>query len=178
MTKNNWFTDSQNKAFQILKELNLLKTPIDVFEVASRLGISIVEQDLDDDVSGFLVRKDNKNIIGLNRNQHVVRQRFTVSHEIGHFSLHVEKPLFVDFFKGSKLYRSTTQPSDRQMEKEANAFAASLLMPKPLLKKELGKLSEDISYEKKLKTLSDLFRVSQQAMDYRLKSLGYYDYGF
>ncbi len=155
-----------------------MERPVDSEKLANMLGISIEYQDLDDEVSGFLVRKDNKNIIGVNENHHKVRRRFTISHEIGHYILHVDEPLFVDYYKGSKLFRSNNRPNNYRVEKEANQFAASLLMPKSLIQLELDKLSDNMEYDDKIYELSRLFQVSQQAMDYRLKSLGYYDYGF
>lgn len=177
MMMNNSFATIENLALKLLQSYDLLTTPIDVRKVASKLDIQILEQDLDDDVSGFLVRKDNKNVIGLNNNQHDVRQRFTISHEIGHFKIHVSESLFVDYYKGSRLYRSSNHSNDFKAEREANVFAAALLMPEPLIIDKLKSLPDDISYERKLKHLSSIFVVSQQAMDFRLKSLGLYDYG-
>ena len=167
-----------NISFKLLEDNKLMKLPINVEKLASKLGISIEFQDLDDNVSGFLVKKDVKNIIGINENHHPVRRRFTISHEIGHYILHVTQPLFVDFYKGSMLYRSNHKSKNYKIEKEANQFAASLLMPKQLIEKELLKLSNSLDYEDKIYELSHTFQVSKQAMDFRLKSLGYYDYGF
>lgn len=162
----------------VLNDLNLMSAPIDVEKLARKLGISIEHQDLDDSVSGFLVKKDDKNIIGLNENHHNVRKRFTISHEIGHFTLHVDTPLFVDFYKGSMLYRTNHKKQDYKMEKEANSFAAALLMPQVLISYEISEMSDEMDYDTKLLELSQKFEVSQQAMDFRLKTLGYYDYGF
>ena len=78
----------------------------------------------------------------------------------------------------NKLYRSNTKPNNPLIEKQANFFAAALLMPKVLIKKKVGELKESLPYDDKLIHLADMFQVSNQAMDYRLKSLGYYDYGF
>ena len=168
----------ENLSLNLLSEFGLLKCPINLDKLASKLNIRIEYQDLDDEVSGFLVKKESKNIIGVNEYHHPVRQRFTIAHEIGHYKLHVNQPLFIDYYKGSILYRSNNKPKNYIMEKEANQFAASLLMPKKLIEEQLSKLPEDMDYEDKLYELSQVFKVSKQAMDYRLKSLGYYDYGF
>lgn len=168
----------ENKSEEVLKSFDLLKTPVNVERLAKKLNISIEHKDLDDSVSGFLVKKEGKTIIGLNIYHHEVRKRFTISHEIGHYFLHTQTPLFVDYYKGPMLYRSNQIPQNYRMEKEANAFAAALLMPKKLIAIELSKLAEGLDYENKLFKLSDTFKVSTQAMDYRLKSLGHYDYGF
>ncbi|MEO9504904.1 MAG: ImmA/IrrE family metallo-endopeptidase [Maribacter dokdonensis] len=155
-----------------------MKAPVNVESLAEALSISIEHQDLDDSVSGFLVKKDGRNIIGLNQRHPEVRKRFTISHEIGHFKLHVDTPLFVDFYKGSMLYRTNHKRQDYKMEKEANTFAAALLMPQSLISNEISKMSDDMDYDSKLLLLSQKFEVSQQAMDFRLKTLGHYDYGF
>eukprot|EP00919_Chromeraceae_sp_WS-2016_P063152 GHVR01149411.1.p1 GENE.GHVR01149411.1~~GHVR01149411.1.p1 ORF type:complete len:175 (-),score=21.21 GHVR01149411.1:145-669(-) len=168
----------EKKAEAVILDTVSLKAPVDVYEIASIMDIDIVNQDLDDDISGFLVRKNGKNVIGLNQNQHEVRQRFTISHELGHYYLHINQHLFVDYYKGSKLFRGNNQSYDYNMEREANAFAAALLMPKKLIKQELKSISEELSYEEKLEIMGSVFKVSKQAMDYRLKTLGYYDYGF
>lgn len=171
-----------------LLKYKLMDTPINLSSLAKKMKIKIEHQDLSDDVSGFLLKKDGKNIIGVNENHPAVRRRFTVAHEIGHYKLHnVESPIFVDYFyRGSmlrtkeseKIYRSTHKSNNPAMEKQANFFAANILMPKKLIQYEIEKLNDSLSYDDKLYKLSDVFEVSTQAMDYRLKSLGYYDYGF
>ncbi len=177
----------ESKAKEILNKFDLMNSPIDVEELSLKLNVKIEEQNLDDGISGFLVKKKDKNIIGLNIFHPEVRQRFTIAHEIGHLILHRETPLFVDYYKGSminqsenkKLYRRDKGSyHNHKHEKEANAFAASLLMPKILIKKELNKLNDNFEYDEIVNKLSRKFIVSSQAMDYRLKSLGYYDYGF
>ncbi|MDY8136919.1 ImmA/IrrE family metallo-endopeptidase [Aquimarina sp. 2201CG5-10] len=175
-------------ANDVLINYSLMKAPVDLNKLAKKLKIIIEPQDLSDDISGFLLKKDNKTIIGLNKNHPEVRKRFTISHEIGHYKLHnVESPLFVDYFyRGSmlrtkeseKIYRSNHKSNNPLMEKQANFFAASILMPRKLIQDEIEKLNDNLTYDDKLYRLSDIFQVSTQAMDYRLKALGYYDYGF
>lgn len=181
------FNQIENIANNTLIEFNLLKAPIDLEKLAKKLKISIEEQDLDNDISGFLLKKEGNTIIGLNEYHPKVRKRFTIAHEIGHFKLHeVESPLFVDYFykgsmlrpKDSKIYRSKSNSNNPIMEKEANFFAANLLMPKSLVKTHIEDLNDNLSYDDKLTKLAEIFQVSPMAMDYRLKSLGYYDYGF
>lgn len=168
----------ENISTNLLLKHDLLKVPINVDKVASKLNINIVYEKLDDSVSGFLVKKEGKTVIGLNQEHHEVRNRFTISHEVGHFILHVDQPLFIDYYKGSKLYRSNKNVENYKIEKQANSFAAALLMPKKLIKIEIFKLSDNLEYAEKLHSLSLKFKVSTQAMDYRLKFLGHYDYGF
>lgn len=182
------FNQIESIANRTLMDFDLLEAPVDLRRLAKKLNVSIEEKDLDNDISGFLLKKEGKTIIGLNNNHPNVRKRFTIAHEIGHYKLHnVESPLFVDYFyKGSmlrskesnKIYRSTHNSNNPLMEKEANYFAANLLMPKMLVKIQIDELDDNMSYDDKLIKLADIFQVSEIAMDYRLKSLGYYDYGF
>ncbi|OMP31908.1 ImmA/IrrE family metallo-endopeptidase [Mangrovimonas sp. DI 80] len=182
------YSQIERLAYETLLNFNLLQAPIDLYDLANKLSISIESQFLDNDISGFLLKKDEKTIIGLNKNHPKVRQRFTIAHEIGHFKLHnSDSPLFIDYFyKGSilrpknvdKIYRRNKNGNNPLMEKQANFFAANLLMPKKLIEKEILELSENLDYDDKLKRLSEKFKVSEIAMDYRLKALGHYDYGF
>lgn len=182
------FNQIENIATKTLIDYNLLKAPIDLERLAKKLKISIEEQDLDDDISGFLLKNNGKATVGINMYHADVRKRFTLAHEIGHFKLHnIESPIFVDYsYKGSmlrskesnKIFRRNNNDVNPTMEKEANFFAANLLMPKMLVKEEIEKLNNSLDYDNKVSKLAEVFEVSTQAMDYRLKSLSYYDYGF
>ncbi|AMV17408.1 hypothetical protein VT03_05920 [Planctomyces sp. SH-PL14] len=75
----------------------------------------------------FLLYYNTKYDIGLTEGQHHPRTLFSVSHELGHF--------FIDHHhqclrRGVKPHRSKNEfRSHRQIEREADAFAASLMMP-------------------------------------------------
>lgn len=166
----------ENIASEVLASLGIKEAPIPVDKIAELLGITIENQDLDDTTSGFLVRRNEKTIIGINQSHPPVRIRFTIAHELGHYKLHADRALFVDYYKGSKIMRSEEQYSPQ--EKEANQFAAFLLMPKKIINEEMKFLSESLEFNDIVSKLSKTFAVSQQAMDYRLKALGLYDYGF
>ena len=64
-------------------------------------------------------------IILLNSTDTKVRQRFTIAHELGHIQLHTKK---ID--KEIIVSRKT---DTGRLEKEANVFAAALLMPRRLV---------------------------------------------
>lgn len=182
------FNQIEITATNTLIEFDLLKAPINLKRLAKKLDITIEEQDLDDDISGFLLKDKLNSTIGINKYHAKVRKRFTLAHEIGHFKLHnIDSPIFVDYsYKGSmlrskesnKIYRRANNKVNPTMEKEANFFAANLLMPKSLIKLEIEKLNNNLDYDNKVSKLAEIFIVSTQAMDYRLKSLRYYDYGF
>lgn len=94
---------------------------------------------------GRMVMKGDRAIVSINQNiVHPQRRRFILAHELGHMILHRGKEaVFSDDEHTLEDYRSGSQ------EREANAFAAALLMPgqlfaKVCLKRKFG--SETIRY--------------------------------
>lgn len=163
-----------NSILSKIKELNL---PIKIDEIARLQGLKVMPYPLDGTISGVLVIEENGNgIIGFNQNESRVRRRFTIAHELGHYELHKEHShLFVDReFKQSRLYRSQKSSSDvatKDYETEANSFAAAILMPEDLIRKELENIKIDLGSEQGLKELAKKFDVSSTAMYFRLTNL-------
>ncbi len=79
------------------------------------------------------------------------RKRFTIAHELGHHFLHEETIIS---------FRRDNSPKER----EADVFAAEILMPIELIKQEYAK-------NHNVHELATIFNVSFQAMRYRLSSL-------
>jgi len=124
-------------------------------------GLSPFAPGYDSTISGIYVLEDGKPKIYFNLMDPPNRQRFTVAHELGH---HVLKhgPRFRD--TSATLSGGSYDP----IETSANRFAAELLMPTHPMKvlvEEQGIVS--------LPTLAASFGVSEKAMHYRLKNLGY-----
>lgn len=72
------------------------------------------------------------------------------------------------------MYRNNASSTGEVLiEREANAFAAAILMPKELIAQEINKLLDGDALEIITK-LSKKFGVSEQAMSFRLSNLGYY----
>ncbi len=159
----------------LLKSFDLFDTPVDVIKVAENLGIDVIFDSLDPDVSGALIFDENHPTICINEDQPSVRQRFTVAHEIGHFVLHKDsEELFIDLKQNlSVVLRSNNyvSKSERIMEYQANRFAASLLMPIGLLFNEIDDKEIDIDDENQLQELAELFEVSYSALSIRLNAL-------
>ncbi|GAB3832932.1 ImmA/IrrE family metallo-endopeptidase [Pontibacter rugosus] len=168
-----------------MTDLNISEVPVPVRHIAKALGLSIKSYDLGDGVSGALLFDDNKAVIGINPSESRERKRFTIAHEIGHFYLHKShSPLFVDkdiLFpdKGKNgvkvLFRDGKSASGEvKVEREANAFAAALLMPVNLLKREMNALElDDFKHDEEIiNALAKRFRVSTIAMTFRLTNLG------
>lgn len=148
--------------------------PVDVEYIARSMGISVVTQSVEADISGFLYRQRHSTIIGVNSHHFHTRQRFTIAHELGHFLLHTHEDVHVDKFFEVKLRSNKFSPAEELEEKEANLFAAELLMPKQLLDRELESIDGvDLLDEKELQALAEEYAVSTQAMTFRLSYLGY-----
>ena len=148
---------------------------IQVKEVATRLGIELSLYDFGDDVSGVLVRDGEKTTIGYSTQTGLQRQRFTIAHELGHYVLdHQRQGIFVDTpEKYFTLFRDAKSATGEDVqEREANAFAAALLMPRELLLEAVTNLYRSgITREENfdlIEPLAKRFYVSKLAMSIRL----------
>ncbi len=154
--------------------------PVD--KIAYSLGIDVRSTRPGDvSLSGFLVRDDGtgKAIIGVNEDHNKNRRRFTIAHEVGHFLLHTGQEIYVDECSKAGLMinlrdENSSKGTDGE-EKEANFFAAELLMPVEFLRKDIA--SYNIIGEDGLKDMLDelakTYEVSKEALTYRLMNLGY-----
>lgn len=135
------------------------EAPIKVFDLARALGLEVYRTSkLPKDVSGCIHKEENGSyVIFTNKNHHINRRRFTAAHEIAHYILHrdlIEDGMIVD----DTLYRSRLSGP---LEKEANRYAARLLMPRHLILKVIREGVDSIA------ELADKFRVSEAAMSIR-----------
>ena len=67
----------------LLQEFDVPSAPVDLFPLTRGRGVQFVPQDLDDDVSGMLLRRGGRCMIGVHRTHPRLRRRFTVAHELG-----------------------------------------------------------------------------------------------
>ncbi|WP_282160377.1 ImmA/IrrE family metallo-endopeptidase [Ulvibacterium marinum] len=168
----------EQKASKLLDSLGIRYTPIPIKKIVKELSIKLNAYDLGNEVSGALVIENDNARIGYNPSESEVRQRFTIAHELGHYILHKgEKKdgLFVDNVK-VMFRRQNSTVRELKQEREANAFAASILMPIDLIEKEFDNLYEEgdfLTDDKMVKSLASTFKVSAIAMTYRLINLGY-----
>lgn len=158
----------------LLVKNNLFYPKFDIKKLVKKLDINLLYKELGEDVSGLFVMSGEKGIISVNKNEsnNKTRQRFTIAHEIGHFLLHSKlKPIFIDKSPKVMFRNSESSSGELHQEREANAFAAALLMPRDLINDELEKLESD--FDNPTKKLAKIFNVSEQAMSFRLANLGY-----
>ena len=137
--------------------------PVDVGAVAADLGLKIYESALGEGVSGALVRDATYEtpsgfVIFVNSEEAYVRQRFTAAHEIGHFVLHRDQI-------GQRIednYLLRAEGLSNALERQANKFAADLLMPYPLIEALVQQGVDGLD------ALASRLQVSQVAMAIRL----------
>lgn len=148
--------------------------PVPVERIAKARGARIFYQSLKGDVSGFLYRDKSDTVIGVNTHHAPARQNFTAAHELGHWLLHEEEQLHIDHGFRVRLRDDVSSQGIDEAEREANFFAASLLMPKEFLEQDLADRDDvDLLDDDLLKELSRKYGVSTQALVNRLKNLGY-----
>ncbi|MCY4211235.1 MAG: ImmA/IrrE family metallo-endopeptidase [Gammaproteobacteria bacterium] len=168
------FQTIDEKATKLLRQSDALTTPVDLDRVVRHLKLSVNENPLENEYSGFLAVKEKTIVV--NSNHPPARRRFTIAHEIGHYQLHRREKADTQVFIDRTVYFRNENSSgvEYRLELEANAFAAGLLMPEVLLDEYLGKHPRlDLEKSIDIKTLADEFEVSRQAMEYRLKNLGF-----
>jgi Zn-dependent peptidase ImmA (M78 family) len=158
-------------ARDLLERLDIRNLPVPVDKIAKMIGAQVIFSPLDEELSGMIFVRGNRPIIGVNSLHHPNRQRFTISHEIGHLELHreiISDQIHVDK-KFTVMMRDqiSTTGTDR-LEIEANRFAAELLMPEWAIRKVCDSDSVDIDDERSIADLAKKFRVSRQALQYRL----------
>ena len=161
------------RARKFLTRYQVTGYPTPLESLAKRAGAQLRFQPLDGELSGMIFIKNDVPIIGINSLHHPNRQRFTIAHELGHLDMHREMitaEVHVDKnFPG--LMRDTVSASGTELiEIQANQFAAELLMPRDVLEAEIAKKDFDIDDEKPIEELAKKFRVSKQALLYRIRN--------
>jgi Zn-dependent peptidase ImmA (M78 family) len=159
----------------LLREQEIESPPVPVAGIARSLGVPVVSKPLEGDLSGFLLRKGGRAVIGVNSSHPVVRQRFTIAHEIGHFLLSKEEGVHLDRGFDLRLRDPRSAPRNRPSEAKANLFAAELLMPAEMVTDDLGAPGTlDFFNDGFLRGLAKRYEVSTQALMIRLGVLGYH----
>ena len=135
-----------------------LQPPVPVEAVAEDLlGLSVAESE-SLEVSGMLLPAERE--VWLNATEPTPRRRFTLAHELGHWVCQVLEG------RGAPVMCRADEVGvgeGRALEREANVFAAELLMPEEVVR---------ASFDRTLGGTAVRFDVSEEAMGWRLYNLG------
>lgn len=154
--------------------------PVDVENLIANLGLGFEVTNLGDGISGHIKREENGYVIRVNSREHAYRQRFTMAHEVGHFILHRSILDQAGGVNDNTLYRTDIHAPaynshiHRVHERQANSFAANLLMPETLVRDVYNRESETSPIPDGSPYLAALYRafqVSPSAMRWRLRTL-------
>jgi hypothetical protein len=133
--------------------------PVPVESIAADLlGLHVEEGMIQ--CSGMLVVAERR--IVLRNDETQARRRFTLAHEVGHWVCHVLEGRVAPAYCRSE---DVAPGAERTLEREANLFAAELLMPEAAVRAA----STD---EPQIEQVATRFAVSAEAMHWRLYNLG------
>ena len=176
------------KPSELLELAGIAEPPVDLNKLVDALGIS-VSRNFDFEkagLSGKISWSDDRSTadVWVNPLDSSRRQRFTLSHELGHLFQHMlpehsDMEAAEEFSDKPRYFHRDGSISSN--EREANRFAAQLLMPRAFVKQWAQKIAKEyrqpngkisLSKDEFIDKLADTFQVSKQAMEYRLKNLG------
>ncbi|WP_271401852.1 XRE family transcriptional regulator [Salinicoccus roseus] len=160
--------DIEKVAKLVRKDLNLAQDPIDdIVEVAELLGIMVIQFKYDEekiDAFSSMCTLNNKDyfVVVTGNKRSFYRQQFSIAHELGHWILHKE-------YDPQELNKEEY----KLMEKEANNFAAALLLPEDEFKSDLefNGISIDTFLKLKLKWNVSMAAMIERASQLKLLSV-------
>lgn len=161
----------EKRAERTLRNCKIEERPIDLDRILEKEGIRKEELEASDDVFGAIVQQNGVVVIAINPNQHPNRQRFTLAHELGHYFCH--RQISMEYVDGDFRVHWRDQESStgtKWEEIEANRFAAALLIPEHMLRKDIEEyrmIDQDT-----ISRLASDYKVSRLAMQLRLINLG------
>lgn len=123
-------------------------------------------------LEGFLFWSKDVGLAFVNADDILPRRRFTAAHELGHAVLHRDR---MGRYRADAAIVEGSDESDDQLEREANRFAAELLMPEEILHARASELKAAYGACPRSVLASRLaseLLVSREAVGYRLKNLG------
>lgn len=152
----------ENLAEELLKKYEINEPVVNIFEIARGEGFELKFIKMPEELKNMAGFLDNdKKIIFINNNDPAYRQTFTIAHELGHFKLRHNTLNYSLLSRLSPINGDYTNE-----EKEANCFAANILVPKNMLKNMMVKykITKDDAF-----LLAKMFGVSKQMIIHRLQ---------
>lgn len=129
--------------------------PVDPYKIATKMGITVMEAKLPEEISGLYHSENGKREIYISGSENLNRKRFTAAHELGH-AVDIPNASFVDKPRD----RISQQGTDKE-EVFDDQFAAALLIPGYAVHK-LIRHGWDVPQ------MADFFGVSNSAMSIRV----------
>ena len=170
---------TSERPMDLIRPLIEAGPPVNVQAALRNVGVRVSEdRELPPGISGHLKRlPDGTYEAAATKSDHPYRRRFTLAHELGHYILHRST---VDAFGGVDddiKYRSTDKGDiynsriEIDHEKQANSFAANLLMPKDAVLEAVANPVYHENGRASLMRLMRAFEVSPSSMRWRLRNL-------
>ena len=144
-------------AVRVLKRFGVDEPPVDVDRICAGAGVQVFSRPFDY-VAGVLLKDDVWPVIVVNAREGRERRRFTIAHELGHLFLGHARAAFAEPGGAGKL------------EREAEWFAAQLLMPAPWIQRYWDDYAANA--ENRETILAATFNVSLAALHRRAKEMG------
>lgn len=142
--------NARRRARKLFKDAAVDSIPVSLPQIIRYLktkhDLEVMRYPFGEHISGMLVMVEGKPTIGFNPDDPWVRRRFTIAHEIGHFLMS---------------HGSCDLCSSTPEEREANQFAAELLMPSLFIRK-------DFKRQPDVQELARKYLVSMEALTYQL----------
>lgn len=146
---------------RILINNDMYNIPVDPIKIAKTYDIEVYQGELDNKIAGairYYKEKDKFEIL-VNKNDPMVKKRFTIAEELGYYILYAEK------LKEEEIHVNLIDKTIDEKEKEVEYFAGALLVNKTLLENVYNSNSTILE-------LAKLFKVSISSMTLRLNVLG------
>lgn len=166
-------TFARNQAKKLIKERLVHNAPVPIEEIADYLHIKIEDENFppDSTIDAMMLRRGAHASIVVNKDHHINRKRFSIAHEIGHFLLHANDDLYIDKKVQEQLFIFTRASGKKDSDEiEANQFAAELLMPSDLIKRDFLRKIEKRE-ENFISKMAEEYQVSETALTYKLMNL-------
>lgn len=155
--------EAADEATRLLTVAWPFSIPIDPVAIARTVGIRVLTAPLDAETMGVLIKQPGQDpTIMINEGDSEHRRRFTCAHELGHW---VRRSDEADEYTTIDLRNPLSATGLSDEEVFANEFAACLLMPEPTVRRLQKEGLSDIE-------MSLQFKVSREAMQFRLRNLG------
>jgi Zn-dependent peptidase ImmA (M78 family) len=122
---------ARRKAADLIWTNNYTSPPVDAERIARLQKLQVLFATFNDEVKDKVSAYAEPNrVIYVNSEQPPEHKNYAIAHELGHFLLH---PGYVESKKYQLLLRNTFGDGKSVEEKEAEAFAAELLVPRRML---------------------------------------------